>query len=43
MGVAARRVAESYSWDATADQLIRLYDEVGADYCRAAAEVLRPA
>jgi D-inositol-3-phosphate glycosyltransferase len=43
MGAAGRRVARAYSWDATAERLLALYDEVEADYSRAAAEVLRPA
>lgn len=43
MGVAGRRVAQSYSWEATAGRLARLYDEVGADYDRAAALLLMPA
>ncbi|MHB8507583.1 MAG: glycosyltransferase [Candidatus Dormibacteria bacterium] len=40
MGVAGRRLAQAYGWDATADRLLDVYDEVESEYSRAAAALL---
>jgi glycosyltransferase involved in cell wall biosynthesis len=40
MGRAGRRVAEAYSWEATADKLLAVYEETEADYKRAASALL---
>jgi D-inositol-3-phosphate glycosyltransferase len=40
MGVAGRRLAQAYSWKATADKLLATLEEAEADYNRAAAALL---
>jgi len=40
MGIAARRLAQSYSWESSADRLLAAYDETEDNYQRAAQALL---